>query len=309
MSRSNRLLVVALVLLALLAGRDGLETGGPAGCGPVSATLEPAMDMSAFLPDKFLARGRMQAGEAYPLEEGQKVLGAVVPHHLVAGQLLHKTYKTLKEKANPDIIVLMGPNHGGEGPQVQAARTDFHVEGVGRIFHASNVVAPLLEKGACSPALAGVLQREHSTGVHLHYIGEFFPGVPVVVLLLNEPRRMEGLKTLAEGLAEVLGDASVLYLASIDFSHHLPLEAADRMDALTAPLVLERNHREVIGLSNRHLDSPSSFVLWSLLLELEDPGVRIRLLDKGNSARILQRPELGDTTSYMILMATTDRWE
>lgn len=238
-------------------------------------------------------------------ELGSEIQGIVVPHHLVAHEQINSMYQSIAGKVRPDLIVLIAPNHFGLGAYAQIAKGTFVTAENQWVTSDEELSEELIYSGLFEQASEELLLKEHGCGVHFNYIGHYFKDVPVLTILLQEKRISKGLPELTTLIHEQVGERQVLYIASIDFSHYLPLEVSNDMDNQTQKYIETNDLESLVHLSNDHIDSPSTYYVWSSLLTLQEPTSKVTIVDRGNSAYCLKDLNLKETTSYFFIVSQT----
>lgn len=157
----------------------------------------------------------------------------VVPHagYIYSGPTAAWSYLELSKYEKPEIVVVLGPNHWGFGPDVAVPRkveawetplgvVELDHEFIQRVEELSHVI------GASDDAHA----REHSIEVQLPFLqyiyGNDFKFVPIA--LKNQSMDMSIL--LGEILAKAAAGKNVVIVASSDLTHYEPHEYAKEKD-------------------------------------------------------------------------------
>ncbi|MEW6031825.1 MAG: AmmeMemoRadiSam system protein B [Bacillota bacterium] len=232
------------------------------------------------------------------------VRAAIVPHHLVAGHLAAGLLAALAERP-PETVVIVGPDHFGAGPAVGTCRAAWNTA-VGRVEADTDLVSALVARGAAVEAW-DVLEREHSVGALVPLVKRYFPEVRVVPLTVRAGVSFERAAALGRLLAELApgrgaaAGGGVLVIASVDFSHYLPRAEADRRDELTLQALRNGDWDVLFAMGPAHLDSAAALaVAFAFAGCAEAP--RFEVVWHDNSAAVLGRPNLAETTSYFLLV-------
>ncbi len=295
--------------IADLAGKRG-ETAGAGGSpgGPAS-------------PAGFAAG---QAGPA-------PFAAAVVPHHAIAGFLPAGLLAYLAPDP-PDILVIVGPDHFLAGPAVGTGAASW-VTPDGVVEADSELVGALIAGGLAEEAWEAH-DGEHSLGALMPYVARYLPRTKVVPITLGGDVTRERAAALGRSLREWAGglvapaqtgasggqgatsagatsafpptaargrQPRVFLLASVDFSHYLTLEEADASDAVTLDVLRRGDFGTLFTLGSGHLDSPASLALaFAFAGTLDSP--RFAVVAHTNSATLLGRPDLDETTSHFLML-------
>jgi MEMO1 family protein len=104
---------------------------------------------------------------------------------------------------------------------------------------------------------------------------------------------------LANALSR-LDDGETIFVASVDFSHYLSKDEAEKRDAITLALLEDFNVSTLLTLNNEYMDSPKSVAL--LFNIMNHNGVSaFRVLRHENSGTRTKN-EFSEVTSYFTLV-------
>lgn len=254
----------------------------------------PLLDSRAFINERSFYGS---IDNKLSLANSGDIIAGILPHHDVACKYMSEFYKTIAEKKTPEIVIIIGPNHPGEGPRFQVGHYDF-TTWTGVVKSHSDIINNLIQNPLMNLGITNVFEREHSVGIHMNYIHYYFEDTRVVPIIIGETRDNEGIVDVAKDIVEQIKDKDVLLIASIDFSHYLTLEEANKKDETTREILEQSDVNWMSGLGNDHIDSPSSY---GLLIEiLEQMGEKYSCIINGhdNSANIMGNEKLEETTSY-----------
>jgi hypothetical protein len=267
-------LVALFLLLSRNHGRDGNNVTLP---------------VNFFVADSFWAGQKTAANSDRSLatEKGH-VYAALVPHHLVAGKIISGVFEKLKAQDVKKVIII-SPNH------YEAGAANFQAN-----FTNWQTPFGLVEGKALIPELPEAapktMANEHGTAGLLPYIAYYAPKAKVFSVIVKYRSPDRELEMLAEKIVKALDKDTVL-VASVDFSHYLPLEVADRRDELTRQLLLELREKPLYTLNNDYLDSPGTLAV--MMKVCKKLGVKnFSITGHSNSATILNNPYISSTTSH-----------
>ncbi|MEK7084593.1 MAG: AmmeMemoRadiSam system protein B, partial [Patescibacteria group bacterium] len=199
-----------------------------------------------FLEDIFFFGDRT----ADALREDGRIIAALVPHHLIAGTELATIFKLLQSKEYTRVF-LIGPNHYDAG-QANILTATLHVETpFGR--ETMNRWIPYPE---IAPEL---LAHEHSIMGMMPYVS-YYLNADTQPFILKAKTSPQEIGALAESIAAVMDEKTIL-IFSIDFSHYLPKDVAEKNDRVTAQALLAMDEDLVYDMSNDYVDSPPSLAL------------------------------------------------
>jgi len=170
--------------------------------------------------------------------EAAAPLALIVPHagYVYSGRIAARTYLS---GTLADRIVVLGPNHTGEGEAIAV-----QAEGAWR--------TPLGDAPIDAPLAAAVLarvpraridalahRREHSIEVQVPFLQHLHAGFRFVPICVGT-HDLQALLDLGRGLAEAIGEANerVLLVLSSDMTHYEPAEEAERRDRIALDRIL-----------------------------------------------------------------------
>ncbi|PJA92624.1 MAG: AmmeMemoRadiSam system protein B, partial [Candidatus Komeilibacteria bacterium CG_4_9_14_3_um_filter_37_5] len=159
-----------------------------------------------------------------------KIGGGILPHHLLVKEQIASYLLGLADQKY-DTVVIIGPNHQNIGHgdiiysdanwQTPTGSMDVDLNSANLI----NSTAKLNNK---------IIQQESSITVLLPYIHYALPKVKILPLIIKESAKTDELAKIAQLLSQYCQEQKILVLASIDFSHYLPVDVADFHDQITA---------------------------------------------------------------------------
>lgn len=235
---------------------------------------------------------------AQPLSK--EIVAGIIPHHDVARDYITSFYQTVKatNKEDPDLVLLIGPNHEGIGSRFQLGAYQFLTR-EGAVMADIDGINQLIDGYYLTEGIEKVYQSEHAIGIHMPYIKHYFPEALVIPCIIGETHNMDGIMEVADRLQKYLKDKHVLIIASIDFSHYLTLEEANEKDAYTRELIEASDYYSMISLDSDYIDSPSSYgLLITLLSKLLGEDYSCQIMAHDNVANIWGNLDMEETTSY-----------
>lgn len=238
--------------------------------------------------------------ESLPKESTSSIRGGIVPHHLIAGEMISTFFKILSRE-DPDIVIIIGPNHKGLGlREIHTGswswQTPFGILDGERDFVNS------LVNSHTADADFNLLEEDHSISGLIPYIKYYLPSCEVVPILLHGTLGFHRAKELGKNLmAKIEGEnMKGLIIASVDFSHYLTLEDALKMDEVSIDAIGKRDYTTIMNFNNDYMDSPPSII--ALLSAMDTGGANeMEILDHGNSDLIMGSRSL-ETTSYFTII-------
>jgi AmmeMemoRadiSam system protein B len=290
--------ILALVVLVTVSGCSPLTDNLPAQKAPTATGTGyiRQLDCLYFEAGDFLTH--TAKAKAY----GAKTLSAgVVPHHLLAGELIASFFKTAGETGERyDTVILLGPNHKGEGSAVSTTRCSWKTE-FGTVKCDEDVVSEIM---ACKTLVArindDILQNDHAVSSLVPYIKYYLPDIKVVTVLLTRQVTLEQSKDIALLLNSIAQNKKCLVVGSVDFSHGLTTQEAKIRDEGTRQAIFNNDHTRIKRMPNENLDSPET--LCAILYYMQERGAyRATLFGHKSAADYLENPILQDCTTYFVL--------
>lgn len=283
---------VSVTILALSIQVTPEQNVKPA--ATVLGTASEVTPLRSFSLGEFLPQ--IQKVDRNTSEFPKPISGGVIPHHTLAGEYIADFFRRLA-KQHPQTIVIVGPNHleKGEYP-VLTTLNGWETP--------SGIVQPdqLLLKKILDEKIAAidtsVVSEDQAIAAIMPYLHHYLPKTRVVPLLVSNYLREGDIRDLVRKLNRE-ADKEVVYMASVDFSHYLRPEEAEKRDLETLNLVRDADYKQLLSLSSDHLDSPSSLVLLMLLMEQRDT-TKMELIAHSNSAYLL-KDVTTPTTSYFVI--------
>jgi len=164
----------------------------------------------------------------------QDVLGCVLPHagYVYSGRVAARTLAQVNIK---DTVILLGPNHSGNGAFFSLMPAGFWRTPLGDVEIDAELAGLFLSKSRYLKADTFAHLQEHSLEVELpllQYFRKDFKIVPITI----KSQDLSALRELAEELVYVIEEnnlkRSVMFIASSDLTHYEPLSSAKKKDSL-----------------------------------------------------------------------------
>jgi AmmeMemoRadiSam system protein B len=237
----------------------------------------------------------MEQAPHWELPEGLEVSGVIVPHHLLAADMIVATFAALAQGNDYDRVVILSPDHFFLGSaRFSVTDRDFRTV-LGPVASDKDLVAALLDSGLC--ARSSLFVREHGVRALLPFIAHWFPEAKVVAVAVNITTTQEQCDAFID-LLEPFLDQRTLVVQSTDFSHYLPLGQARIRDRQTLHQLYNGEPGNVFRLTQPgHLDSLACHYIQSVI-QARYYGALPSVLANRNSQYYAPLPQEG-TTSYI----------
>ncbi len=231
------------------------------------------------------------------------VLGGVTPHHLLADHMIAHFFKEIAAN-NPNVIVLIGPNHGRIGrDKIHTGSWNWQTP-FGILEAEKDMVKQIAEKTSAGEDM-NLLEDEHSIAALIPYVKYYLPEVQIVPLVLHGNLGIENSKKLANIILACIGDKECIVIGSVDFSHYLTPDKAEEMDEISIKAIKKRDFLAVSRMDNDYLDSPPTIMTLFEIMNRENAS-GLKVLDHSNSSIIAGEYAESNTSYYTLLFYKKD---
>ena len=227
------LLLSSIVILSFIAGA----------CAPASTQIQTEGAVEMLAPTDLMGK------ETSPGESVEPVLaGIIMPHHELASELIESAWEE-SLKVEPDVIVLIGPDHPGLAahPLIWTEETESQVA-----FACSEIAKRWINEGVGGEAIIA----DHSIETPLKFLQETGNKIPVLAITLPRGMEAECMDRLVEAILEISGNR--LLVGSVDFSHGLTSGESKIKDEESWNWIRERNLDGIGNAGNEYFDSPET---------------------------------------------------
>ncbi len=224
-------------------------------------------------------------------KEKKEVKGLVIPHHLLARDMIINALDQVGNK--PKTVILVGPNHKNYGDHnLQTSSGEWNTK-FGSLYPDIELISQLQTKGLVYPN-EGAVKIEHSVCGIVSFIKVFFPDSLVLPIIINSSTSDVEIIALSDYLSSNCLDC--LIIASVDFSHEVDTQMAILQDEESSNVLVSLDQTKISDITS---DSNLSlkFMVDYMIRSGIDEG---RLLENSNSFEILaEHPE--NVTSYITI--------
>ncbi len=223
------------------------------------------------------------------------VSSGVVPHHLLAKEIIQKFFKSLSLKGKPKTIVLLSPDHFNS--KVLCKKTSF----IALNFQTKNfknlkvdefLLKSLAEKNDFCFSNSSI-ERDHGIINLLPYIKNYFPEAKILPILVPSDISRKQMDFFIKDLNSQ-SFSSIFIIASVDFSHYLPKIAAQFHDKKSIRVLL---NFEKENFENIEVDCWQCLYGARLFAKLQNKE-KPEIIAYKNSSDFLKNPNIDETTSY-----------
>lgn len=254
------------------------------------------------IPNPYIDPYQIQSGiyraDRQPPEEDAAVHAVIVPHHLVATESVALGVRALAQAA-PEQIVLLSPDHFDACPSLLCTANTLYETPFAQV-QANEALLRLLDMSEMVSVKGELFRREHGIHAIVPYIARYIPEATVTPVVFSQRLLW---KADANELLKLFGrlvDERTVLVVSSDFSHYLPLDEADEMDSMSREAIENANLAAIARLRNpAQSDCPSC--LWIIAAMAKERGWTPKVRMHTNSARLLNEPGAGETTSHFVV--------
>ena len=236
--------------------------------------------------------------EASASDSGNKqdIVSGVVPHHLLAKDMMEDFFSYISSREKPKTIVILSPDHFQSGILMESnSFITIALDSNQKEFNNLKVDTLLWEKLLKENKMIlnnSAVIAEHGVTVLFPYIKKYFPETNILPILIPADITKEQVEKLVKTVDEnTLPNAIVV--ASVDFSHYLPSQAANFHDVKSIRVLL---NFEEENFENIEVDCWQALYAARLFANLRQKEVP-RIIAHKNSVDFLNL-ELEETTSY-----------
>lgn len=214
------------------------------------------------------------------------VIGAVSPHagYIYSGAVCAETLKSIEI---PETVIILGPNHHGQGADIALSKNDWEMPG--GTVPINDQLADLLLSEVDEVEIDELAHRyEHSLEVQVPFLQALQKNITIVPIVLSQ-LSFSLCERLAEGLAQAVINYGmpVLLLASSDMNHYESREDSNRKDRMALENITAMNP---LGLYQTILENritmcgmiPVTVVLQASILLGANTGEVVRYTDSGD---------------------------
>ncbi|HBB27638.1 MAG TPA: AmmeMemoRadiSam system protein B [Clostridiales bacterium] len=240
----------------------------------------------------------MSIKEYNNLEEVGTIRGLIVPHHLLAKDLIHEAFQ-ISDRTKYKTIVVFGPDHESmDRGKVFTSSSNWQTPT--GILNANKDIIEIISNLDFVVENNEKLTIEHSISGLVPFIEYYYYDVKIIPIALTKQLTLENLDKLLISLVENIEVEDTLFISSVDFSHYLSLEKANEMDKISIEAISNKDIKKIKTFTNDNLDSPNSIT--AMLKAMDLIGAKnMKILNNSNSQIILNK-KLDETTSYITFM-------
>ncbi len=189
--------------------------------------------------------------------------GIIVPHagYIYSGHTACSVYKKIKPKKN---VIMMGPNHTGQGPVISIDSSDYWKTPLGEVPINKDLRDKIASYGVDIEPKAHL--KEHALEVQIPFLQVYFKTfriVPIVLGFLDYQKIVEFGKFLSQFV-----DEDTLILVSSDMSHYISQEEARKKDSFLFDAISNLNSKELYARAIQHNITMCGFIPAAVAIEV-----------------------------------------
>jgi AmmeMemoRadiSam system protein B len=184
--------------------------------------------------------------EEVQISETAGPVGIILPHHELASELIESAW-TLGLESDPDLIVLIGPDHPGlaDHPLIWTAETCASLQAE---------ISPLAEDWISSGLGGQAMVADHSIETPLKYLPAEADEIPILAVTVPRGMEEDHIHRLVAGIQAL--DGNCLLVGSVDFSHGLTSEESEIKDQESFEWIEDRDYPAINNAGNEYFDGP-----------------------------------------------------
>ncbi len=223
------------------------------------------------------------------------VAGGVVPHHLLAKEVIQDFFKYLSLKENIDTIILLSPDHFNSNTLCKS--TSFiTLEPKVKKFKTLKINNSLLERLTKKNIFCfsnSSIEFDHGITTLLPYVKYYLPNVKILPILVPSDISEKQITSLVETINSQVSPQTII-IASVDFSHYLPKSAAEFHDKKSMRVLLNFEKQNFKNIETDCWQCLYGVRLFAKLQKKE----KAKIVAYKNSSNFLKNIEIDKTTSY-----------
>jgi len=224
----------------------------------------------------------------------------VVPHagYIFSGPVAAHAYAELYRYHDPEVVIIVGPNHYGVGAPVAIADEGVWKTPLGEVEVATDIAREIAKLCKSLEIDWYAFQREHSIEVQLPFLQYLYNGKFKIVPIALIYQEIDIAECVGRAIAEVMkryGPGRIVLVASSDWTHYEPHEVAVRKDTKAIEKVLSLDLKGFYTVINQYSVSACGYgAVGIAIVTAREIGVKeVRLLKYATSGDVIKvQPEL-----------------
>ena len=264
----------------------------------VAGQFYPASGMGLVRQIEASFRSVLGPGDLPEVHEhgSRRIVGVVSPHagYVFSGATAAHAYDALASDGHPDVVVVIGVNHGHAGTHSAVQTSGAWRTPLGDLKIADDVAEAISAQLPQFQTSADAFFGEHSLEVQLPFLQYLYEEALLFVPVMMGAQDIGAARELGHAVAQALEGRDAVVVASTDMTHYQPAATArrqdqvliDRIEALDAEgLLAERDSRRISMCG-------AGPVAAMLLAAGELGGTTVRSLAYSTSGDVVPGPEV-----------------
>jgi AmmeMemoRadiSam system protein B len=221
-------------------------------------------------------------------------VAVVSPHagYIYSGPVAAHSYLHVSSLRNPDLLIVVAPNHYGVGSGVSAFRSGVWETPLGRVKVDEAAVDELAKETGIVDFDPASHRLEHSLEVQLPFLQMIYGDSAGLLPVSISFQDLDTTTTLAAGVAKVARTRKCVLVASSDLTHYEPAEEARKKDTALISEMLKMDPKAFYATLERLEITACGFGAISTIMQAA------KLLGLGK-CELLKYANSGDTTGDM----------
>ena len=176
-----------------------------------------------------------------------KIIGLVCPHagYVYSGPVAAHSYHRLALDGKPDTVIILGPNHMGQGSALSIMNEGIWRTPLGDIEVDYETASKILRASEIIDIDDSAHRYEHSIEVQLPFLqylyGSDFKFVPIAFLMQD----LESSREVGRAIVKALEGKKGVIIASTDMTHYEPQDQATSKDRMALKAIEDMNEAEL----------------------------------------------------------------
>lgn len=212
------------------------------------------------------------------VKKEENIPAIIIPHHLVASDMIAKQIRAASGREIKQVVVI-GPNHENVGGDALNSLNANWETPFGVLRGNNFLIEKFLADFKAQPSME-VFENEHSIGGIAPFVRDILEDVQFLPIVASSYAEFDDILKLSDWLDDNLpADSLIIY--SIDFSHYLTKEEADKNDKIVREIMIHHDVESALKLNNDYVDSPCILAL--ALLRSKNKNYEISINENANS--------------------------
>ena len=187
-------------------------------------------------------------------KEERRILGLVSPHagYIYSGPVAAYGFLELASEAEPEVVVVLGPNHRGMGASIALSQEEEWQTPLGTVKVDREIGRKIISESRWARWDDLAHQFEHSLEVQLPFLQYIYTEKFRIVPIAMMRQDLGPSQDLGQAIASALKGKDSLIIASTDFTHYEPQSQASKKDRLALETILNLDPKQLETTVNAH---------------------------------------------------------